>query len=223
MKKLLIKYACRERFDLLIKNLESLNDNITDSNTQILLSIDADDNKIYNKNSLGILKKHLKENTKVMLSNSTSKIHALNRDLDSVEWDYVMFVTDFTEVCKKGFDTYILNEITSSKNYPVDKTALSIRSKNNDGQESNHLWVVPRHFYDKNNYVFNPKLLSNYHYELLKKQLNNDYAIITININSCSIHKYVHPKWGYYEVDSLNKKSISNWRNDLKVLENYGV
>ena len=100
--KLLIKYACRGRFNMLEKNLKEIKKNIKLPDTKILLSLDLDDNKIFNKSRLNELKPNL-ENVKVMISNSHNKIHALNRDLESLDWDYVLFITDYTEIFRYGF------------------------------------------------------------------------------------------------------------------------
>ena len=109
--KLLIKYPCRSRFSMLKKNLKQLNNNIINPETKILLSIDKDDKSIYEKDKLLQIKPYI-NNVKVMLSNSNNKINSLNRDLDSLNWDFVLFVTDYTEIIKKGFDDWILKQIT---------------------------------------------------------------------------------------------------------------
>jgi len=216
--KLLIKYPCRSRFNMLKKNLKQLNNNIINSETKILLSIDKDDNSIYDNDKLIEIKPYI-NNVKVMLSNSFNKINALNRDLDSLHWDYVLFVTDYIEIIKKGFDDWILKQLENSKNYPAEKTALKIGSKNNNGIEKNYVYVVPYSFYCENKYVFNPVLMGNFHYELLEYEIKKEYQLITDSIIENAIHKYVHPKWGYYEKDELNMKSLSYWKNDLKVFK----
>lgn len=216
--KLLIKYPCRSRFSMLKKNLKQLNNNIVNSETKILLSIDKDDNSIYDNDKLIEIKPYI-NNVKVMLSNSFNKINALNRDLDSLDWDYVLFVTDYIEIIKKGFDDSILKQLENSKNYPAEKTALKLGSKNNNGIEKNYIYVVPYTFYCENKYVFNPVLMGNFHYELLEYEIKKEYQLITDSITENAIHKYVHPKWGYYEKDELNMKSLSYWKNDLKVFK----
>lgn len=216
--KLLIKYPCRSRFSMLKKNLKQLNNNIVNSETKILLSIDKDDNSIYDNDKLIEIKPYI-NNVKVMLSNSFNKINALNRDLDSLDWDYVLFVTDYIEIIKKGFDDSILKQLENSKNYPAEKTALKLGSKNNNGIEKNYIYVVPYSFYCENKYVFNPVLMGNFHYELLEYEIKKEYQLITDSITENAIHKYVHPKWGYYEKDELNMKSLSYWKNDLKVFK----
>ena len=216
--KLLIKYACRGRFNMLKKNLIDLKKNIKLPETKILLSLDLDDKKIYNRDRLIEIKPNL-ENVKVMLGNSSNKINALNRDLELLDWDYVLFVTDYTEIFKYGFDEWILKQFENTTNFPAVNTALKIRSKNNNGLEHHFLWVVPYSFYWKNKYVFNPKLAGNFHFELIEKEITKEHALITDSISENAIHKYVHPKWGYYEKDELNMKSLSYWKTDLKALE----
>jgi len=213
--KLLIKYPCRSRFSMLKKNLKQLNNNIINPETKILLSIDKDDKSIYEKDKLLQIKPYI-NNVKVMLSNSNNKINSLNRDLDSLNWDFVLFVTDYTEIIKKGFDDWILKQI---KNYPSEKIALKIGSKNNNGTEKNYIYVIPHSFYCEKKYVFNPVLRGNYHYELLEEEIKKQYQLITDSISENAIHKYVHPKWGYYEKDELNIKSLGYWKNDLKAFE----
>lgn len=218
---LLIKYACRCRLNMLEKNLKELVQNIKLPETKILLSLDINDGAIYNKISLTKLKPLLNEKIKVMVGNSNSKIDALNRDLSEFEWDYVLFITDYTEIFRYGFDEWILEQFKDKTNFSQINRALKIRSKNNNGLEHHYLWVVPYSFYWKNKYVFNPKLVGNFHFEVLEKELSKEHAIITDNISENSIHKYVHPKWGYYEKDQLNMRSLSYWTNDLKVYESH--
>ena len=64
--KLLIKYPCRSRFSMLKKNLKQLNNNIVNSETKILLSIDKDDHSIYDNDKLIEIKPYI-NNVKVML------------------------------------------------------------------------------------------------------------------------------------------------------------
>lgn len=217
--KLLIKYACRGRFNMLEKNLKEIKKNIKLPDTKILLSLDLDDNKIFNKSKLNELKPNL-ENVKVMISKSHNKIHALNRDLESLDWDYVLFITDYTEIFRYGFDEWILEKFENKTKFPDVNRALKMRSKNTNGIEHHFLWVVPYSFYWKNKYVFNPKLAGNFHFELLEKELKKEHAITTDSISENAIHKYVHPKWGYYEKDELNMKSLSYWKTDYKAFEN---
>lgn len=216
--KLLIKYPCRSRFNMLKKNLKQLNNNMVNPETKILLSIDKDDESIYTNEKLLEIKPYI-NNVKVMLSNSYNKINSLNRDLDSLDWDYVLFLTDYTEIVTEGFDQWIIDNLKELANYPSEKTALKIRSKNNNGLDYHYLYVVPYHFFKSKGYVFNPNLAGNFYYELLEKELKDDYCIITDSITENSIHKYVHPKWGYYEVDELNMKSLSYWKNDFKAFK----
>lgn len=216
--RLLIKYSCRGRFNMLKKNLAQIKHNIVLPDTKILVSIDSDDKIIYNKSTLSQITP-LIEGVKVMVNTSKNKIHALNRDLNCLDWDYVLFVTDYTEIFKYGFDEWILNQFENTTNFPDVNTALKIRSKNNNGLEHQFLWVVPYSFYCKNKYVFNPKLAGNFHFELLEKEIKKEHALITDSISENAIHKYVHPKWGYYNFDDLNKKSLSTWKNDLGVYE----
>jgi hypothetical protein len=216
--KLLIKYPCKGRLPMLKKNLKELKNNIKNPETKIILSIDKDDKEIYSTKSLTEIKPYV-DNVKIMLSNSHNKINALNRDLDSLEWDYVLFLTDYTEIVTEGFDQWIIDNIKGLPNYPSEKTALKIRSKNNNGLEYHYLYVVPYHFFKSKGYVFNPNLAGNFHYELLEKELKDDYCIITDSITENSIHKYVHPKWGYYTKDELSLKSLNYWKTDLKYFE----
>ncbi len=214
----------------MLENVKRICDLITDENTIILLSLDLDD-KTIDYNRLSSLKKYSKK-VKVFLGKSETKINAYNRDLVNIDFDYVLPISDYTEIYAKGFDSIIIKQISIYREL-VDLVngkadiGLFFKSINSCNSNKNHLsvhhllYLIPKTFYDKRKYIYSPALKNNFHNEILKKQLQ----AFTKNVYPCTvpIHKYVHPLWFYSEVDKYSIQAQKTWKDDLKILEHYGI
>ena len=212
--KLLIKYPCRLRLKNLTNLLQYLILNIKNKNTEIIISIDVDDKHIYNKESLKHLKPLLDNNKiKLFVSKSESKVDAYNRDLNEIQWTHLLCISDYVEFTTNGFDNIIIEECLRYASYPI-----KFQSSNQFYNQYHNLFIVPYKFYLSKKYIFNPCLKSNYHYELLTKELKSFYG--KIHYSDIVIHKYVHSKWGYDKIDNQTLIHINNWRKDLISLEN---
>lgn len=209
MSRLLIKYASRQRssrlfkvIDTIIKNVEKHEDII------LLLSFDKDDLSIYNHATLAKLKLYLeKYNVKVYFSERTTKSNALNRDIEKIDgWEKVLFVTDFTEIRKKGFEQIILSK--------TDQISM-FKSNNSNGLQHHYLYSFSKDIFDTLGYIYNPNLSSNFLYEEIhlafpKYYFSNEKEVL---------HDYVSPKWGYYRADALMIENQKEWKNDLQFIE----
>lgn len=209
MSRLLIKYASRERpnrvfsvLDRIIKNIDKKEDVI------ILISFDNDDFSIYNQPVLMKLKTYLENyNVRVYFSERTTKSNALNRDIEKIEvWEKLIFITDFTEIRKKGFDQIILSK---------DEKISMFKSNNSNGLDYNILYSFSKEVYDSSEYIFNPNLSSNF----LKEELHLRFPKSFFSNEKEHLHDYVNPKWGYYKEDSLMIENQKEWKNDLQYLE----
>lgn len=213
MSKLLIKYASRERpqrlfkvIDLIFKNVENKDDVI------LLLSFDKDDVSIYNQETLNKIKVYLENyNIKVYFSERTTKSNAFNRDIEKVDgWDRILFITDFTEIRKKGFEQILLSK--------KDKISM-FKSNNSNGLQYHFLYCFSKELIHSSAFmfepIFNPNLSNNFLYEEIHLRFNKSF----FSKEKESIHYYVHPKWGYYKTDSLLIENQKEWKNDLQYLE----
>jgi len=209
MSRLLIKYASRQRESRVFNVIENLLKNVEKAEDIILLlSFDKDDMSIYNQTTLSKLKVYLQQyNVKVYFSERTTKSNALNRDIEKVEgWERVLFLTDFTEIRKKGFDQIVLSK--------SDKISM-FKSNNSNGLEHYYLYSFSKELYDSSEYIFNPNLSANFLYEELHVRFNKSFFSKEKEI----IHDYVNPKWGYYKADNLMIENQKEWKNDLQYLE----
>lgn len=220
---LLIKYATRERSNRMLSVIKSVFDNVVNmDNITMVLSLDKDDVNNMSKDVLTELKDLMaKYPIRCFIAERTTKVGALNRDLDKVEWEKVLFISDYTEICKKGFDEVILSE---GKDWKVK----TYESRNTNGLRKHNIYVFSKTMYE-NGYIFNPNLKSNFVYDelwLREFEANDDNrdSIIPLvhhyyNATHWSIHRYIHPKWGYFKPDSLLLDNQKTWANDLKIIE----
>lgn len=209
---LLIKYATRSRPERMFAIINSVFNNADKpQNICLLLTLDSDDNSVYNKSVLSRLEPYLKEyNIKAYLGSRSTKIEAFNRDIEKVEnWTYLLHVTDFTEICVKGFDTIL-------KNFWSKEGGRSVifDSINSNGKHTNQLHLICRDTYNIHRYLYHPDLKANFEEEELKSRLKFDILPIGLKI-----HRYVHPKWLYFSPDQLLIENIQYWKEDLQTLE----
>ena len=107
--KLLIKYPCRFRKNHLKQCLQNVVSNLENTNTQVVVTIDIDDKNIYCRETLSDLKEFTNtDRVKVFVSNSNTKVQGYNSNLNDADWSHVLFISDYVEFTKKGFDNIIL-------------------------------------------------------------------------------------------------------------------
>lgn len=209
MSKLIIKYASRERPNRMFHVINSILNNIENNEDVILLiSLDSDDTSVYNQEVLNKLKEYLSNtNVLVFFSERTTKVNALNRDLNKLEnWKKVMFVTDFTEITKKGFDQIILAHNDNIGCY---------KSCNSNGKEAHTIYTYSKDIWNLSRNIYNPNLISNF----INEEIRLRFPKSNFTEYKEVFHKYVHPKWGYYQYDGLLVNNQKSWKEDLQVLE----
>lgn len=212
-KKLLIKYATRTRPNRMLSIINSiLSNSIIPNNISICISLDSDDKIVLEKSTLDKLQTILKAskvNIRVFVSPRSTKVEAINRDVEKMgDWDYVLPITDYTEINTKGFDTLILDNVKEN-----EVTFLS--SINDNGIEKHFIPVIPKKLYDKNGFIYNPQLKANFLTEELERRFEGS---INITETLC-IHRYIHPEWLYFDSDTLLLENLKNWKEDLETIE----
>ena len=208
MSKLLIKYASRSRPDRVLAVVDSVFKHATmPERICLLLSLDSDDKTVYNKEFLTKLKPYIeKYDVQLFFSPRTTKIGAYNRDIEKVSnWSYLLHITDFTEICFKGFDEWILESMNTHISFHY--------SSNTNGKYKHKIPVVPKVYYDEIGYLYNPKLKANFSYKEIK---NRDFGHPSVSI---PMFKYYHPRWLYFSPDQLHLHNIRFWKQDLETLE----
>ena len=208
--KLLIKFPTRNRknkFFTVLKKYQKLCEDI--DNTFFLITLDNDDEEMNSPEVADIFSTF--KNLKYVYGDSTSKIHAINRDLETVEeWDIVLLASDDMTPKIKGYDNIIRNKM--KEHYPDTDGVLWF----NDGHQGNNLntlCILGKKYYERFNYIYHPEYKSVWSDNefmlvgnILKKQTYFDEVII----------EHEHPDWGYGGRDNIhivNSKNESHDRN----------
>lgn len=202
--KLLIKFPTRGRKDKFFKVLElyqNLCDNLDE--TFFLITLDNDDIEM---NSNEVIEKFKDfKNIKFVYGDSTSKIHAVNRDIELIpEWDIILLASDDMIPKIKGYDNIIRNKMIEY--YPDTDGILWF----NDGHQKsrlNTLSILGRKYYDRFKYIYHPDYKSVWADNefmtvgnILKKQTYFDEVII----------EHEHPDWGYGNRDVIHSINFTN-------------
>lgn len=209
--KILIKFPTRGRknkfFNVLKKYQTFLNDI---NNVTFLISIDEDDADMNNSDSLEILSTF--KNCKVIVGESNSKIHAVNRDIDKDgDWDIILLASDDMIPQVKGYDQIIINKML--ENYP-DTDGVLWFNDGYQGNKLNTLCILGKKYYERFNYIYFPEYKSTWCdnefmsvANLLEKQTYFDEIII----------KHEHPDWGFGGQDDIHKKNHIDLSYDMNL------
>ena len=212
--KLLIKFPTRGRKEMFFSTLNKYHEycnNIDD--TFFLISIDADDNEMNTDEVITQLNEY--KNTKVVVGSSLSKIDAVNRDLNGLEyeWDIVLLASDDMIPQIKGYDDIIRDNMTF--NYPDTDGVLWF----NDGFQGNRLntlCILGREYYKRFNYIYHPdykSCWSDNEFMVVGNLLNKQVYIDTVII------KHEHPDWGYGSPDHVHNNNVKDWHHDNNVYQ----
>ena len=156
--RLLIKFPTRNRskkflevLDLYYKNLNNID------LTEFCISIDEDDASMNNEEVLSVLDNY--ENLTTFISNSKSKIQAINADLEDMEnWDIVLLASDDMIPQIKGYDDLIRENM--KRYYPDTDGVLWFFDGNR--RDLNTLCILGKKYYDRFNYIYHPGYKSFY-------------------------------------------------------------
>jgi hypothetical protein len=206
--KLLIKFPTRNRknkFFTVLKQYQRLCEDI--ENTFFLITLDNDDDEMNSPEVADIFTTF--KNIKYVYGDSTSKIHAINRDLETVdEWDIVLLASDDMTPKVKGYDNIIRNKM--KEHYPDTDGVLWF----NDGHQGNNLntlCILGKKYYERFNYIYHPEYKSVWSDNefmlvgnILKKQTYFDEVII----------EHEHPDWGYGKRDNIHQVNSTNESHD---------
>lgn len=206
--KILIKFPTRGRKHKFLNTFKKYYDLCSNiKNIKFLISIDSDDLDMTSEDTLEILNSF--KNTEVIIGNSMSKIHAVNRDVVSDEsWDILLLASDDMIPQVKGYDKIISEKM--SEHYSDTDGVLWF----NDGFQGNRLntlCILGRKYYERFNYIYYPEYKSTWCdnefmdvANLLNKQTYFDEIII----------KHEHPDWGYGNRDLIHSKNQTDLNFD---------
>jgi hypothetical protein len=212
--KLLIKFPTRGRKEMFFSTLNKYHEYCNNiDNTFFLISIDADDDEMNTDEVITQLNEY--KNTKVVVGSSLSKIDAVNRDLNGLEyeWDIVLLASDDMIPQIKGYDDIIRDNMTF--NYPDTDGVLWF----NDGFQGNRLntlCILGREYYKRFNYIYHPdykSCWSDNEFMVVGNLLNKQVYIDTVII------KHEHPDWGYGSPDHVHNNNVKDWHHDNNVYQ----
>jgi len=206
--KLLIKFPTRgrkQKFFEVFNQYQNLCEDL--DNTYFLVTLDNDDEDM----KLSEVEEMLNtfKNVKVIYGDSTSKIHAVNRDIEMInDWDIFLLASDDMIPKVKGYDNIIRNKMKEF--YPNTDGILWF----NDGHQENRLntlCILGKKYYDRFGYIYYPEYKSVWCDnefmmvgDLLGKQTYFDEVII----------EHEHPDWGYGKRDTIHRTNSENESHD---------
>lgn len=153
---ILFKYATRSRPDLFKETLNKWYSMLSGKHEyQFIVSVDEDDLSMNNDQMKEFMQS--KPGLTFHAGQSKSKIEAINADMEGVDFDILVVVSDDMIPQKMGFDDIIVGDMM--QNYPELDGALSYW----DGVRSDNLitiTIMGKKLYDKFGYIYNPEYKS---------------------------------------------------------------
>jgi hypothetical protein len=159
--KILFKYASRSRNQKFFIGLDNILQNIGDlNNFCILISLDIDDVTMNNPLTITKLTEYVQrypENIIVKFGTSSSKIDAINRDVNEIKskfnFDILVNFSDDMEFTQHSFDEIIRNKFYDF--YP-DTDGNIYFNDGFVGDRISTMSIIGRKYYDKFNYIYHP-------------------------------------------------------------------
>jgi hypothetical protein len=212
--KLLIKFPTRgrkEKFFEVFKQYQNLCEDL--NNTYFLVTLDNDDEDM----KLSEVEEMFNtfKNVKVIYGDSTSKIHAVNRDIEMInDWDIVLLASDDMTPKVKGYDNIIRNKM---KEFYPDTDGILWFNDGHQGNSLNTLCILGKKYYDRFGYIYYPEYKSVWSDNefmsvgnILGKQTYFDEVII----------EHEHPDWGYGNRDIIHNTNSKNESHDRTLFMN---
>jgi hypothetical protein len=207
--KLLIKFPTRGRPEKFLNTLKLYYQNCTDiDNIIFLITIDQDDPSMNSPDIIDQLK--TMKNLYFFIEKSTSKVDAVNRDLDKFdqEWDVVLLASDDMIPQTRGYDVIIKKLM---KEHFSDTDGVLHFNDGYQKETLNTLCVLGKKYYNRFNYIYYPGYKScwsdNEFMEvsrLLNKTIYFDFIII----------RHEHPDWGHGNHDIIHTKNQIDYEFD---------
>lgn len=162
--KILFKLTTRERPDNAITTLKSIYRNVSSSNYDILVTLDADDETAEQLHfRITGEKQRPYPNIHFRMGLSKNKIDAINRDVNefTFKWDILVNVSDDQVFTEKGFDNDIRSAFLCKDNEVGDDFELCLDTvvhfPDNHRQDLMTMSIIGYDAYKRDNYIYNPE------------------------------------------------------------------
>lgn len=186
MKRILVKYTSRSRPENFERGLKSIIDNANELNElRVLVSLDSDDDKLKEYEDL-LQKYYDKVFIKVYIGKSNNKIDAINRDIDTIKFDWHILVnfSDDQIFTVKGWDDIVRHWVKRDTfvHFPdPNQSTLATMS------------IMDREYYERFKYIYHPDYQSVY--------CDNEAQEVAIKLqryikSDFCIFDHLHPAWG---------------------------
>lgn len=153
---ILFKFPTRSRPDKFFKVLDIYYGNIVNMvNSKFIITCDSDDITMNNDLIISKLKEY--KNLEFFFGENKSKIQAVNSDMDNVDFDIVVLVSDDMIPKINGFDDIIRNKM--SENFQ-DLDGVLWFNDGLQGRNLNTLCILGKKYYDRFNYFYHPSYKS---------------------------------------------------------------
>lgn len=208
--KILFKYPSRGRRERFFEGLDSIVNNVRDTeNYQVLCSFDVDDSVMATKDLLADYPK-----AKAYYGRSKSKVDAINRDIEYAEdWDIIICMSDDMRFTFYGFDDLIRihfqeHGLDTLCHIP-DQDAKSFLAT---------MYIAGREYYNRFGFIYNPEYLS--------LHCDNEVQDIAMYLGKyrymdCpGIIKHLNPAYGHLPKDEMFiEQQEIGWTIDQKTYE----
>lgn len=152
--KILFKFPSRSRPEKMIKTLENLYDKLSlSSNYVVSMNLDLNDRTVNNEKIIEQIKSF--PQIIVEWGHSSSKIHAINRDIPKTGWDILVLLSDDMELLEKDFDEIIRQDFTDAQTLD---TVIYYTDGFTEGIVS--FPVIGKTWFDRYGYIYHPQYLS---------------------------------------------------------------
>lgn len=216
--RILFKFPSRSRPQRFIESLDSIISNVESDDYALLISLDEDDPTLteYDRRLRQYMESHRMPNCTIAYGTSTSKIHAINRDVH--DYEEGPFADPFSILClhsddffftKLGFDQDIreaFNEFSGLVHFP-------------DQAVGNRLCTYPmmsKYYYNQFGYIYHPSYISvfadNEQHEVARQR--GQYKFV-----DKKIFEHRHPIWGYGQADELLTHTESFYAEDMETFK----
>jgi len=210
---ILVKYASRSRPENFERGLKSIIENAVDiGSVFVLVSLDSDDQRLKEYEDV-VGKYYDKIFIKVYIGESKSKIHAINRDIDKIkfDWDVLVNMSDDMELVWE-WDENIAANIEDGKFLHF-----------NDGNHNDYLCtmsVMHRDYYNLDGYIYNPAYKSLYCDQEATEAAHIRGLRKYVPVQIC---KHLHPEWGYSPLDQLYVANNKYANEDLTTIRSHRI
>lgn len=204
--KLLIKFPTRVRARKFLKVLNTYVRMLDDKTTPIVVSCDNDDTSMKEEFVTQVISQY--DNVELQFGDNSTKIEAINHNMDKLDFDIVLLASDDMVPRVKGFDTIIKDKMTT--HYP-DTDGVLWFNDGYKGDSLNTLCILGKKYYDRFGYIYNPEYKSVW--------CDNEFMDVSKFLDRVTyfdnvIIRHEHPDWGFGSNDSIHMNNRKNESTD---------